>query len=249
MIAPYQQAKTLDPAAREQMILEHLPQVRYIASRILERLPKHVALDDLVSAGILGLISAVDNFDDSRSVKLRTYAEHKIRGHILNSLGKLEGTPRTRPKQRREVQQAIAAAEQRLGATPDSQDIADQLGISVDEYHELLNEMQGISLGTLETVDSEEGESMLRYIADPGSESPSQTLEKAKLRELLANSLNDLPHMERLVLSFYYLEGLNLRQIADIVDLHMTRISQLKTQAILRLRSRFEKLWPGKVTI
>ncbi|HYP15476.1 MAG TPA: FliA/WhiG family RNA polymerase sigma factor [Bryobacteraceae bacterium] len=249
MISPYQQPKALDPAVREQMILDHLSQVRFIAARIHEKLPRHVPLDDLISAGILGLIAAVDNFDESRSIKLRTYAEHKIRGHILNSLSKLEGAPRQRSKRRAEVQQAIEAAERRLGSTPDSEEIAREMKVSLDEYHEILLEIQSVSLGSLEPVDADNTEGLFRYLADPHSDDPERLIQKARLQELLVQALSELPEMERMVLSLYYMEGMNLREIAAIVDLHMTRISQLKTQAVLRLRTRFGKLWPGRVEI
>ena len=232
------------------MIIEHLPQVRFIASRIHERLPRHVQMDDLMSAGILGLISAIDNFDFSRNVKLRTYAEHKIRGYILNSISKLQGTPRQRNTLRRDIEQAISSAEQRLGATPDAQDIATELKMSLEDYHAALNDLQAVSLGSLDAVQrDDEGASVLKYLVDPKGETPAHILERDHLHRLLVEALKQIPEMERTVLSFYYFEGLNLREIASIVDLHMTRVSQIKTQAILRLRSRLEKLWPGKVEL
>src|SRR5918996_6305953 len=120
MLTKYQAQKDcLSPDERDEMIVEHLPQVRFIASRIHERLPRHVQMDDLISAGVLGLISAIDNFDPTRNVKLRTYAEHKIRGYILNSLSKLQGTPSQRNPVRRDIERAISSAEQRIGGTPD----------------------------------------------------------------------------------------------------------------------------------
>jgi RNA polymerase sigma factor for flagellar operon FliA len=245
-----QTESTWNSSQREQLIVEHLPQVHYIASRIHERLPKHVQLDDLVSAGVLGLISAVDNFDGSRNVKLRTYAEHKIRGYILNSIGKLSGSPRHLTKLRRDVQQAISDAERKLGGVASAEDIAAELGVPVEEYHAMLNELHGSSLGSLEAVDPDNPDtSALRYLADPNSPTPERLLENEQLRSLVIASLDKLTEPERLVLSFYYLEGLNLREIAGILDFHISRISQIKTQAILRLRTHIEALWPGRVDL
>lgn len=230
--------------------MDHLPQVQYIAARIHERLPKNVPLDDLISAGVLGLISAVDNFDGSRNVKLRTYAEHKIRGYILNSIGKLSGSPRHLSRLRRDVQEAIAAAEHKLGDTASTEDIAAELGVPVEEYHAMLNELHGSSLGSLEAVDPENPDtSALRYVADPNSPTPERLFESGQLRSLVISSLEKLTEPERLVLSFYYLEGLNLKEIAGILDLHISRISQIKTQAILRLRTHLESVWPGRVDL
>jgi RNA polymerase sigma factor FliA len=250
MITTYQEQSTapVTQEAREQMILDHLPQVHLIASRIHERLPQHVLLEDLVSAGVLGLISAVDNFDAGRNVKLRTYAEHKIRGYILNSISKLSGNSRQLTKLRRDVQGAIAAAEQKSGATPDAEDICAELGITLDEYYSILSDLQATSLGSLDAIDTEDPDrSALKYIADPVAQTPERILERAALQELIQRSLAQIPEQERVVLSFYYVEGLNLREIAEIMDLHVTRISQIKTQAILRLRAHLEKLWPGPV--
>jgi RNA polymerase sigma factor FliA len=250
MITTYEQqsAAIVTPQAREQMILEHLPQVHYIASRIHERLPQHVLLEDLVSAGVLGLISAVDNFDSSRNLKLRTYAEHKIRGYILNSISKLSGNSRQLAKLRRDVQGAISAAEQKTGETAAAEDICAELGMTLDGYYAALTDLQATSLGSLDAADCDDSsQSALKYIADRSSKTPEHIVQRAELQHLIEKSLAELPEQERVVLSFYYVEGLNLREIAEILQLHVTRISQIKTQAILRLRSHLEKLWPGPV--
>ena len=245
-----QPAATSESLDREQLILAHLSQVHYIASRIHERLPQHIALDDLVSAGVLGLISAIDNFDGSRNVKLRTYAEHKIRGYILNSIGKISGTSRQSVKLRRDIQQAISSSERKSGRTASAEEVAAELGVPLEEYHAMLLELQATSLGSLESLDPENPDSSgFRYIADKGSETPEQIFEGEALRALLVKSLDNLPENERIVLSLYYQEGLNLREIAQVLDLHITRISQIKTQAILRLRAHLEQLWPGRVEI
>src|SRR3974377_2103526 len=136
---------------RERLILEHLPQVRLIARRIQERLPKNISLDDLVSTGVLGLISAIDNFDASLNVKLKTYAEYKIRGAILDSLRGLDWAPRQKRKKAKQIEAAIAAAEQRLQRAPREEEIAEQLQITMEEFHAWLVEIHGLDLGSLET--------------------------------------------------------------------------------------------------
>src|ERR1051326_5211089 len=134
----YGACEMISDAEREQLILQHLPQVRLIARRIQERLPENISLEDLVSTGVIGLISAIDNFDPTHNVKLKTYAEYKIRGAILDSLRGLDWAPRQKRRQAKRIEAAIAAAEQRLQRTPSEDEIADALGIGIDEYHEWL---------------------------------------------------------------------------------------------------------------
>src|SRR3954470_332624 len=132
----------LSESERERLILEHLPQVRLIARRIQERLPENISLDDLVSTGVIGLIAAIDHFDPAHNVKLKTYAEYKIRGAILDSLRGLDWAPRQKRLQAKQIEAAISAAEQRLQRTPGEEDVAEQLGISISEYHEWLVEIR-----------------------------------------------------------------------------------------------------------
>lgn len=230
---------------RERLILEHLPQVRLIARRIHNRLPESVSLEDLVSAGIVGLIAAIDQYDPTHQVKLKTYAEHKIRGAILDALRGLDWAPRQRRKKAKQIEFAIAKAEQRLHSTPAEDDIAAEMGIDLEEYHQWLVEVQGLNLGSLEyTSDDGEGQGLLEYISDNQDLLPSRLLEKSELEKLLADSIRKMPAMERTVLGLYFTEELTLREIAKIVDLHESRISHLKSQAILRLRADLQKVWP-----
>lgn len=232
--------------ARERLILEHLPQVRLIARRIHERLPESVSLDDLVSTGTLGLISAIDRFDPTHNVKLKTYAEHKIRGAILDSLRGLDWAPRQQRRRSKQIEAAIATLEQRLQRVPSEDEIAAQLGLTTEEYHDWLTEVRGLNLGSLESSSShEEGRDLLRFIADREEEWPSEILERKELVRVLAEGVKRLPTTERTVLSLYFHEELTLREIAKVVNLHESRISQLKSQAILRLRGYLKKRWPN----
>src|SRR5450631_2052298 len=223
---------------RERLILEHLPQVRLIARRIQARLPDSISIDDLVSTGVLGLISAIDHFDPVHNVKLKTYAEYKIRGAILDSLRGLDWAPRQKRRKSKQIEAAIAVAEQRLQCPPTEEDIAAELEITLDKYHEWLVEIRGLNLASLEYSGSDQGKDLLHYLPDTGEDLPSALLERAELEKLLASSIALIPEIEKTVLSLYYHEELTLREIAQVVNLHESRISQLKSQAILRLRSQ-----------
>ena len=228
---------------RERLILQHLPQVRLIARRIHERLPESVGLEDLISAGVVGLIGAIDHFDPSHNVKLKTYAEYKIRGAILDSLRELDWAPRQKRKMAKQVQAAIRAASQRLQREPTEEEIAGELKLDIDQYHEWLADLQGLSIGTLE-YGGDDGNDLLRYISDDIENLPSRLFERSELEKLLGEAIEQMPPMDRTVISLYYKEELTLREIAEVVDLHQSRISQLKTQAIMRLRTYMEKRWP-----
>jgi RNA polymerase sigma factor for flagellar operon FliA len=241
----YAASEAIPEDDRERLILEHLPQVRLIARRIQERLPDNISLEDLVSTGIIGLISAIDNFDPSHNVKLKTYAEYKIRGAILDSLRGLDWAPRQKRRRAKQIEAAIAVAEQRLQRSPTEEETAAQLGITIDEFHEWLVEIRGLNIASLECAGYDQGKDLLHYIADGQDNLPSTLLERSELERLLAQQIDRIPEIERTVLSLYYHEELTLREIAQIVNLHESRISQLKTQAILRLRSHLAEQWPA----
>ena len=237
----------LTPVERERRILEHLPQVRLIARRIHERLPESVSIDDLISTGIVGLISAIDRFDPIHQVKLKTYAEYKIRGAILDSLRGLDWAPRQQRKRAKQIEAAISVAEQKLKRAPNEDEIAAQLGLSMVEYHEWLVDIRGVNLGSLEASSGDDdGRDLLKYISDKEENWPSRLVERAELERLLVEAIDRMPPIEKTVLSLYYQEELTLREIAKIVGLHESRISQLKSQALLRLRTYLEKCWPMK---
>jgi RNA polymerase sigma factor for flagellar operon FliA len=233
------------PEEREALILEHLQQVNWIAARIHEKLPPNVELDDLISAGIVGLLAAVDNYDPSRNASLKTYAEYKIRGAILDSIRGLDGIPTHKRKRVKQVQQAILSAEHKLQRSPGEEEIAAELGIGLAEYQQWVVELRGVSLGSLELAGEGEDVSLLKFIGDDEQESPARILERSELERVIAEGMLKMPENERLVLSLYYKEELNLREIAAILELHITRISQLRAQGILRLRAYLERKWPS----
>lgn len=241
----YGVSEMISDAERERLILEHLPQVRLIARRIQERLPESISLEDLVSTGVLGLISAIDNFDSRHNVKLKTYAEYKIRGAILDSLRGLDWAPRQKRRKAKQIEAAISSAEQRFRRSPTEEEIAVQLGIGLDEYHQWLVEIRGLNIASLEYAGPEHGRDVLRCIPDSEDNLPSTLLEQSELERLVAEGIEQIPEIERIVISLYYHEELTLREIAQVVKLHESRISQLKSQAILRLRARLAAQWPA----
>src|SRR3954453_16461608 len=231
---------------RDDLILEHLPQVNWIATRIHEKLPPTVQLDDLISAGIVGLLAAIDRYDPSHNASLKTYAEYKIRGAILDSIRGLDGIPSHRRKHVKQVQQAIKAAEQRLHRTPTEDEIAAELGISIAEYQQWMVDLRAVSLGSLDVIEDSEDVGLVKFIADDSESSPEHILQRSELEKVVAAGIDKMPANERTVLSLYYKEELNLREIASIMGLHITRISQLRAQGVLRLRSYMEHKWPSE---
>ena len=225
--------------------MEHLPQVRWVATRIHEKLPDATCLEDLISIGIVGLINAIDNFDPQFNVKLKTYAEHKIRGAILDSVRGLDGIPAHKRKNLKQMQAAVGALEQRLQRAPSEEEIAAHLGISLQAYQEALLEFRGVSLGSLDsTTHDDDSRSLIHFIADPEENSPVRQLERAELQKLIAEGLKKMPRVEGMVLDLYYRQELGIREIAPILGLHITRVSQIKAQAVLRLRNYLQRHWP-----
>lgn len=242
----YQQAEVVNGEERERLIIEHLPQVRLIARKIHERLPDSVTLDDLLSAGVVGLIHAIDNFDPGQNVKLRTYAEYRIRGAILDSLRASDWAPRMKRKLARTLEAGLASAQQRWGRAPEEAEIAAELAMPVEEYRTKLGEVAALDIGELEFLrDERETPILMKYVATPDEDSPAQQLEKVELERLIASAIDRIPASERTVLSLYFYEELTLREIADIMGIHFSRVSQIKSQAILRLRNAISQRWPA----
>lgn len=228
----------LPAADREELILQHLSQVRLIARQVGGRLPISVSIEDLESAGTLGLIAAVDHFDPNQRVKLRTYAEYKIRGAILDSLRTMDWAPRVQRRRSRQIEAVIDKLTQRLNRAPSQEEIAAELGLTISSYQEWLSAARNLTVGSLEALPgNEEGQQLLRYIAELNDRSPSQIVEQSELEHLLAVTIEALPELEKTVLQLYYFEDLTQKEIGRIVNLHESRVSQIKTQAILRLRS------------
>ena len=186
---------------REQLVMDHLAQVRIIAGRIHDRLPDHISLEDLVSTGIVGLLNAIDNFDPSFNVQLKTYAEHRIHGAIMDSLRELDWAPRETRKRARQIEQAIHSAKQRLGREPQEEEIAAELKISTPEYQQWLTDAKSVEIHPLVADDERGGLNLLDVISDDESQWPSQIIERTELERILALAIDRMPKSERTDLS------------------------------------------------
>jgi RNA polymerase sigma factor FliA len=223
-----------------------MPQVRLIARRIHDRVPGSISLDDLISTGIVGLISAIDRYDPAQGVKLKTYAEYKIRGAILDSLRQMDWAPRQQRRRARRIESAMRQLEQTSGRPALEHEIADFLGIGVDEYRQWLSDAHTLNVGSLDVTWDEPGTEMVHQLSDCEQHWPSSLLEQSELQRLLVRAVDRLAYPERTVLSLYYLEELTLREIATVMEIHESRVSQLKTQGVARLRTLLERCWPTK---
>lgn len=241
---PDSPASALDPVERERLLQENLAEVRYIARRIHDRLPPHVPFDDLMHAGILGLIDAIDKFDPRRNVQLKSYARFRIRGAILDSLRQMDWSPRALRRQARRVEDAQRELSATLGRAPNDTEIAAHLGMPLTEYQHLLGELRGLDLGSLYVAGNEENaESPHPSLTAKEEEDPFAQCLRSEMRGMLAEAIEELEDKERHVLGLYYLEELTMKEVGLILDIGESRVSQIHTAAILRLRSRLrEKL-------
>lgn len=240
------QAGTETAQERDVLLMEHLPTVRYIARRIHERLPQHVDLDDLVSAGVVGLIDAFSKFDHSKKVQFKSYAQFRIRGAILDSLRTLDWSPRELRRKGRAVEEAIRAVTQRMRRAPTEQEIASEMKLSLAEYQQLLGDLKGLEIGSLHMERSEDsGDEELAYIPGSPEDDPLFRCLKGEMKQRLADAIEDLPEKERMVLTLYYYEELTMREIGLTLGVVESRVSQIHSSAVLRLRSSLAGLRPG----
>jgi RNA polymerase sigma factor for flagellar operon FliA len=228
----------MDPSEREQILIDHLPVVRYIARRIHEHLPAHVEMDDLVSAGMIGLADAFNKFDAGKKVQFRSYAQFRIRGAILDSLRTLDWSPRDLRRKGRAIEAAMHKLSGRLGRTPTENEVAAEMEMSLDEYQHLLTDLRGLEIGSLDVAYSEDSsEDVVAYVPSSPEEAPLFHCLKAEMREKLAEAIAALPERERLVLTLYYYEEMTMKEIGLTLDVVESRVSQIHTSAVLHLRS------------
>lgn len=240
----YESVSNLDAGEQERLLLEQLPQVRYIARHIHDRLPSHVPFDDLVQAGILGLMEALHKFDPSKNVELKTYAKHRIQGAILDSLRDLDWSPRPLRKKARQLEQAHQRLRAQLGRPASESELALELGLELKELQHLLNDLRGLDLGSLQdefTESGQERESLATPIEGPDQEPFAKCLE-GELHELLTRAVSELQPRERQVLSLYYFEELTMKEVGAVLGVGEARVSQIHSAALVRLRSRMRTL-------
>jgi RNA polymerase sigma factor for flagellar operon FliA len=227
----------------ERIMVEHLPIVRYIARRIHERLPQHVEMEELVSAGVLGLMDAFQKFDPAKKVQFRSYAQFRIRGAILDSLRTLDWSPRDLRRKGRAIEQAMRALTARMGRTPSEQEIAAELQMDLGDYQQLLGELKGLEIGTLHLERSEDsGEEELAYVPNRPEDDPLFRCLQGEMRQRLAEAIGDLPERERLVMTLYYYEEMTMKEIGLTLGVVESRVSQIHASAVLHLRTMLADL-------
>jgi len=235
--------RSRDQALRDRLILTYAPLVKFVAGRLGSGLPAHVEENDLVSYGLLGLIGAIERYDPDRDVKFETYAIARIKGSIIDELRALDWVPRSVRSRARDIERAIAALESKLHRAPTDEEIAQRLGITESELEDSLTDISRSSIAALDelwTISSSSGDqvSLLETIEDPQGPEPQSALAQTELREALGEAIARLPEREKLVITLYYYEELTLREIGEVLGVTESRVSQLHTKAILRLKSR-----------
>ncbi len=228
---------------QERVLLEHLPIVRFLARRIHERLPQHVDIEDLVSAGVVGLMDAFAKFDPAKKVQFRSYAQFRIRGAILDSLRTLDWSPRELRRKGRAVEEAVRVLTARLGRPPGENEVAAEMSVSLEEYQQLLGDLKGLEIGTLHMERNEDsGEEELAYVPGRPDEDPLFRCLRGELEERLTDAIAHLPERERLVMTLYYFEELTMREIGLALGVVESRVSQVHASAVIHLRAALKDL-------
>ncbi len=235
--------KGRDRALRDRLILTYAPLVKFVAGRLGSGLPAHVEEGDLVSYGLLGLIGAIERYDPDRDVKFETYAIARIKGAIIDELRAMDWVPRSVRARARDIERAIAALEAELHRAPTDEEIAKRLGVSIEELDDNLTDIARSSIAALDelwTISTGSGDqvALIDTIEDTSGPGPSAALDKTELREALGDAIARLPEREKLVITLYYYEELTLREIGEVLGVTESRVSQLHTKAILRLKAR-----------
>ncbi len=232
-----------DQRAREHLVVAYSPLVKYMAGRVSSGLPAHVEDADLISQGLLGLISAIERFDPSRKIKFETFAMSRIRGAMIDELRSSDWVPRSVRSRAREIEKVNARLEHEFQRPPTDAEMAEALSLSAEEYQEslrLIANSSVVALDELWTVSDASGDqvSLLDTIQDPSAPDPIHEFDQSEMKDRLADAISRLPQREKLVVGLYYYENLTLREIGEVLSVSESRVSQLHTQAVLRLRSR-----------
>ena len=246
----YQEISTLDQEERDRLLMDHLPQVQYIARRIHDRLPQHVPIEDMVNAGVVGLLEAIRNFDPTRNVQIKTYAKIRIQGAILDSLRDLDWGPRKLRRRAREVEQSNQKMQALLGRMPTEPELAADLGLDLRDLQRLLSELRGLDLGSLQEMTSEGSQEdwSCRYVPNTPQEDPLYLCLRSEMRDCLAQAIAELPERERQLMALYYVDELTMKEVGMVLGLGEGRISQLHSAALVRLRARLRQLLGMKMS-
>ncbi len=233
-----------DSEERDRVLMEQLPQVRYLARRIHERLPRHVPLEDLIHAGVIGLIDALNKFDRSKHVQFGSYAKFRIRGAILDSLREMDWGPRELRRKARRVEEAERKLSMELSRAPTEVEVAKELNLELREFQQLLTEIDGLEVGSLHLESPWDGkeEDLCDYLPNAPEDTPFFRCMRSEMKELLARVVSELPEKEQQVLALYYFEELTMKEVGAVLGIGESRVSQIHSLAVLRLRARLEEL-------
>jgi len=230
----------------EQIIKEYAPMIKYVANRIALRLPPHIEIDDLVSVGVLGLIDAIEKYDPTRGAKFKTYAEFRVRGSILDELRSLDWVPRSVRQKASEMDRVSHRLQATLGRPPEDEELAEELGVSLDEFFTTLNETRSMPMLSLDDLgiakDSGEQQSLLDCLAGKSDSDPHMQLRLTELKQIIAQAIDTLPDKERLMISLYYYEELTMKEIGEVLGITESRVSQIHSKAVFRLRNKLRVL-------
>lgn len=237
------EVEDLDPAvrARNQLVVEHVGLVKALASRLAQRVPSQVEVSELVSVGLVGLIEAAGRYKPATGVPFDAFARRRVQGAMLDSLRDLDWAPRSVRKMRRDVDSTINRLRHELKREPEGGEIAAALKVTERDYDKMLDQMKAVDIGTIRQLDTAPSESPMLEIAIDPDEGQQVRLERAEMRQHLASAIAELPERERHILSLYYHEELTLAEIGEVIGVGESRVSQLRTQAIARLRARLRE--------
>jgi RNA polymerase sigma factor for flagellar operon FliA len=238
--------RTGDKRLRDRLILTYAPLVKYVAGRLGSGLPAHVDEGDLVSYGLLGLIGAIERYDPDRDIKFETYAISRIKGAIIDELRALDWVPRSVRSRAREIEKAQVKLEHELQRAPTEAELAEKLGIDEEELQSSLLEIANSSVYALDelwTVSDSSGDqvSLLDTISDPRADDPQESLDSSEIKDRLTEAIASLPEREQLVVALYYYENLTLREIGEVLGVTESRVSQLHTKAVMRLKTHLQQ--------
>ncbi|OUR98633.1 RNA polymerase subunit sigma [Halobacteriovorax marinus] len=234
---------TVDPKVKDEIVIEYAPLIKYIAQRIASRLPSNVELDDLISCGVIGLMDAIEKFDPTRDNKFKTYAEFRIRGSILDELRAQDWVPRSVREKAKLVERAYAKIESAKGSPATDEEMCKELGINQDEFYDLLNKSKSVSVLNIDDSASfNKGDKKLisGLMEDNKNSNPFNAVANKGSRDKIKEGIAQLPEKQRLVLSLYYYEDLNLKEIGQVLNVTESRVSQLHTQAIMKLKVKLK---------
>jgi len=234
-----------DERARERLVVAYSPLVKYVAGRMAAGLPSHVEEGDLISYGLIGLIGSIERYDLDREIKFETFAVARIRGAIIDELRSLDWVPRSVRSKARDVEKTHSQLENRLGRAPTEEEMADKLGVGIEDFRTTLLEIANSSVLALDDLwtvaDPDGGQvSLLDTIRDPNAIDPEDAIDTVELKDRLADAIEALPDRERLVIALYYYETLTLREIGEVLGVTESRVSQLHTKAVLGMRGHLQ---------